>query len=101
MHASCQALHGRPSSQAAQSAEAEVVHRGRYIVRVDATETLRPYDRSLATAPELSSLSMESVLQIPVMDDTTATVGCAPHRARHPQAHTSCTCICRGGAPAV
>ena len=48
------------------------------MLRVDATEAVHPYDLGVAVAPELTSLSMENVLQIPVMDDTTATVGCAP-----------------------
>ena len=72
--------------QAAQAGEAEVSHRGRYVLRVDATEALHPYDLSVAVAPELTSLSMENLLQIPVMDDTTATLGCAPLTQRG-QAH--------------
>lgn len=65
-------------AQAAQAAEGEVQHRGRYVVRIDTTEALHPYDLSVAVAPEIASVAMENVLHIPVMDDTTAIVGCAP-----------------------
>ena len=72
--------------QAAQAAEGEVQHRGRYVVRIDATEALHPYDLSAAVAPELASVAMENVLHIPVMDDTTAIVGCA-HLVLHTNSH--------------
>ena len=62
--------------QAAKEKEAEISHRGRYVLRVDATEALHPYDTSVSVAPELTSLSMEDVVQIPVLEDTTATIGC-------------------------
>ena len=77
--------------QAARAGEAETSHRGRYVLRVDATEALHPYDLGVAVAPELTSLSMENVLQIPVMDDTTATLGCAAptqHAHAHAAAHS-------------
>ena len=62
--------------QAAKEKDAEISHRGRYVLRVDASEALHPYDTSVSVAPELTSLAMEDVVQIPVLDDTTATIGC-------------------------
>ena len=62
--------------QAAKEKEAEISHRGRYVLRVDASEALHPYDTSVSVAPELTSLAMEDVVQIPVLEGTTATIGC-------------------------
>ena len=75
-------LHAWPTAQAqCMQAEArmqaEVSHRGHYVARVDATELMDPYDRSMASAPEIVSIVMQDNVHLPVSSDTSATIGCA------------------------
>ena len=60
---------------------AQVSHRGHYVVRVDASSTLHPYDRTIDSAPEISSIIMQDNVHLPLSSDTAASIGCAPAAA--------------------
>ena len=62
--------------QAESRMQAHVSHRGHYVVRVDATNILNPYDASVSRTPELVSIIMQDSVQVPVSSDTTANLGC-------------------------
>ena len=64
--------------QKAQKREANVAHRGAYIFKVDACETMNPYDPDVDHMPELISVATTNSVQIPISDDTAASVGCTP-----------------------
>jgi hypothetical protein len=59
----------------AQRMQAQVAHRGFYIFKIDASELLDPYDRRVATAPEVYEVAMNSQLHTPLSDDTGVTIG--------------------------
>ena len=56
--------------------QAQVCHRGQYNLRIDASNLINPYDPRVARAPELVSIVMQDHVQIPLDNDTHATIGC-------------------------
>ena len=55
-----------------------MAHRGAYIFKVDACETMNPYDPDVDHTPELISVATTNSVQIPISEDTAASVGCTP-----------------------
>ena len=55
--------------------EAEVDYRGMCIVKADASDLIRPYDRSVSRTPEISSVAMTSTVQLPLSDNDVASLG--------------------------
>lgn len=62
--------------QKAQREEASVAHRGVYSFKVDACEALNPYDRDVAHWPDLISVATTNSVQLPLSEDTQASLGC-------------------------
>ena len=61
--------------QEARKMAAEVDYRGVCIVRADASDLIRPYDRSVSRTPEISSVAMTSTVQLPLSDSDVASLG--------------------------
>jgi len=68
-----------------------VAHRGAYIFKVDACETMNPYDPEVDHTPELISVATTNSVQIPLSENTAASVGCdsPPPPAKALQAEVS------------
>lgn len=62
--------------QRKQKEEASVAHRGLYSFKIDACEALNPYDEDVAHLPELISVATTNTVQLPLSENTAASVGC-------------------------
>lgn len=62
--------------QRVQKEEASVAHRGLYSFKIDACETINPYDSSVQHFPELISVATTNSVQLPLSDNTAASLGC-------------------------
>lgn len=62
--------------QRVQKEEASVAHRGLYSFKIDACETINPYDSNVQHFPELISVATTNSVQLPLSDSTAASVGC-------------------------
>lgn len=63
------------AKQAAARLDAKVAHRGAYVVKVDATELVSPYDETVGRTPDLAGMAMTTQVHIPLGDAAGATLG--------------------------
>lgn len=62
--------------QNAQKEEQSVAHRGVYSFKVDACDALNPYDKDITHLPELLNIATTNSVQLPLSDNTVASLGC-------------------------
>ena len=62
--------------QKKQRKEASVDHRGHYLFKIDACDCLPPYEDGMAYTPELKSMATKNSVQLPLSDNTAASIGC-------------------------
>ena len=63
------------AKQATARLDAKVAHRGAYVVKLDATELVSPYDEGVGRTPDLAGMAMTTQVHIPLGDSAGATLG--------------------------